>query len=158
MHRDRMKSGQAEKPEKAGRRAQRARAAVQLASAVFFNGYAAGFFRAEILTGKSKGVCVPVLNCYSCPGALGACPIGALQAVVGGADRKFPFYVLGSLMLFGVLLGRLVCGFLCPFGFLQDLISKIPVKKIKVPKRRTVYSDSRNTPCSSSSSCCCRSF
>lgn len=56
---------------------------IQLLSAALFNGYAAGFRKGRIFTGSSKAVCVPVLNCYSCPGALGACPIGALQEAVG---------------------------------------------------------------------------
>jgi polyferredoxin len=101
---------------------------------VFFNGYAAGFVKGKIFTGGTKGFCVPVLNCYSCPGALGACPIGALQSLLGGGSR-IPFYALGLLMLFGVVCGRLLCGFLCPFGFLQDLLHRIPVKKVQVPKR-----------------------
>ena len=108
---------------------------VQLISAVLINGYAAGFAREKIFTGGTKAVCVPVLNCYSCPGALGACPIGSLQAVLGGANHRFPFYVLGLLMLFGVVLGRLVCGLLCPFGLVQDLLHKIPSPKLKVPKK-----------------------
>lgn len=107
----------------------------QLAAAALFNGYAAGYFHGKIFTGKSKMVCVPVLNCYSCPGALGACPIGSMQSVAGGAKHNFSFYVLGTLMLFGLLLGRLVCGFLCPFGLLQDLLHKIPGKKLRVPKK-----------------------
>ncbi len=127
MHRDRVKADPVKKQGLV-------RTAVQLGFAVFFNGWAAGFFRAKIFTGKTKGVCVPVLNCYSCPGALGACPIGSLQAILGGADRRVPFYVLGTLTLFGVILGRLACGFLCPFGFLQDILSKIPVKKLRLPK------------------------
>lgn len=106
---------------------------VQILSAVIINGYAVGFARGKIFTGKSKAFCVPVLNCYSCPGALGACPIGSLQAALGG--RHFPFYVLGSLMLFGIVLGRLACGMLCPFGLVQDLLYKIPVPKWNVPKR-----------------------
>ncbi len=108
---------------------------VQLISAVLINGYAVGFAKGKIFTGGTKAVCVPVLNCYSCPGALGACPIGSLQAVLGGASHRFPFYVLGMLMLFGVVLGRLVCGLLCPFGFVQELLHKIPSPKIKVPKK-----------------------
>ena len=106
----------------------------QLLSAALFNGYAIGFQKGKIFTGGAKTVCVPVLNCYSCPGALGACPIGSLQAVLGGR-KNFPFYVLGALMLFGVVLGRAVCGLLCPFGLVQDLLHKIPVPKGKVPPR-----------------------
>ena len=106
---------------------------IQLLAAVLFNGYAAGFLKGRIFTGDSKAFCVPVLNCYSCPGALGACPIGSLQSVLGDRRSGFPFYVLGTLMLFGVVLGRAVCGLLCPFGLVQDLLHKIPVKKVKVP-------------------------
>ena len=76
---------------------------------------------------------MPGLNCYSCPGALGACPVGSLQAALGRRGR-FPAYVLGTLLLFGVVLGRLVCGFLCPFGLLQDLLAKVPLPKIRVPR------------------------
>jgi polyferredoxin len=108
---------------------------IQLLSAVLVNGYAAGFQKGRIFTGGTKAVCVPVLNCYSCPGALGACPIGSLQAAVGGMKRHFPFYVLGLLMLFGIVLGRVVCGLLCPFGLVQDLLHKIPVPKRRVPKK-----------------------
>ena len=108
---------------------------VQLAAAVLVNSYLLGFAKGKIFTGSTKALCVPVLNCYSCPGALGACPIGALQAALGGGNHHFPFYVLGLLMLFGVVLGRLVCGLLCPFGLVQDLLYKIPVPKWKVPKK-----------------------
>ena len=107
---------------------------IQLIAAALFNGYAAGFRKGKIFTGGSKAVCVPVLNCYSCPGALGACPIGALQTALG-AKHHFPFYVLGLLTLFGVVLGRAVCGLLCPFGLIQDLLHKVPVPKRTVPRR-----------------------
>ncbi len=106
---------------------------VQLAAAALFNGYAAGFQKGKIFTGGSKALCVPVLNCYSCPGALGACPIGALQTALG-AHHHFPFYVLGTLMLFGLVLGRVACGLLCPFGLVQDLLHKLPLPKVRVPK------------------------
>lgn len=106
---------------------------VQLVSAVVLNGYVMGFAKGGIFTGASKAVCIPVLNCYSCPGALGACPIGALQTALG-TRHHFPFYVLGFLMLIGIVSGRLVCGLCCPFGLVQDLIHKIPTPKWVVPK------------------------
>ena len=108
---------------------------VQIISAVLVNGYLIGFQKGRIFTGGSKAVCVPVLNCYSCPGALGACPIGSLQTALGGMKHHFPFYVLGLLMLFGVVLGRAVCGLLCPFGLVQDLLHQIPAPKLRVPKK-----------------------
>lgn len=76
--------------------------------------------------------CVPILNCYSCPGALGACPIGSLQSLAGGRKFRLSFYVLRMLILFGLFLGRAVCGFLCPFGWLQDLLYRIPCRKITI--------------------------
>lgn len=106
---------------------------IQVLAAALLNGYAIGFQKGQIFTGKSKAVCVPVLNCYSCPGALGSCPVGALQGALGGLKGHFPFYVLGTVMVFGVLLGRVVCGFLCPFGLVQDLLHKLPTAKWKVP-------------------------
>ncbi|MBQ7636971.1 MAG: 4Fe-4S binding protein [Lachnospiraceae bacterium] len=129
MHRDRLKPSEKEKHH------ERFSFIFRIAAAALFNGYVIGFAKGRIFTGNSKLVCVPVLNCYSCPGALGSCPIGALQAVLGGPKHNFSFYVLGTLMLFGTVLGRLICGFLCPFGLIQDLLHKIPTKKIKVPKK-----------------------
>ena len=46
-----------------------------------------------------------------------------------GCDRKMAYYVGGFLIFVGALLGRLVCGFLCPFGLIQDLLNKIPFPK-----------------------------
>ena len=88
----------------------------------------------RIYTGKWKQFCNPGLNCYSCPAAGFACPIGALQAVNGSRQFSFSFYVAGLLLAFGVLLGRAVCGWLCPFGLLQELIHKIPSPKRKLKK------------------------
>ena len=116
------------------KRADRKRHFFQLIFMALFNGYALGFAKGTIFTGKTKLICLPVLNCYSCPGALGACPMGSLQAILSSGSR-FSFYVMGFLMLFGILLGRLTCGLLCPFGFLQDLLHKIPVKKLELPQR-----------------------
>jgi ferredoxin-type protein NapH len=143
MHRHRLETGRrgqgtAHADSRSGREKKRGispRLFVQLAAAVLMNGYAAGFAGGRIFTGPTKAVCVPVLNCYSCPGALGSCPIGALQTVL--AHHRFPFYVLGTLMLFGVVLGRFVCGWLCPFGLLQDLLNKIPHPSRK-PKNKWI--------------------
>ena len=94
----------------------------------FTNGYARGYVTGKIYTGNTKYLCVPGLNCYSCPGAIGSCPIGSLQAIIGSNTYRISLYVFGFISLFGVLLGRLVCGFLCPFGLVQDLLYKIPFK------------------------------
>lgn len=103
-------------------------------TAVITNLHLKGFSTGKIYTGKMKKICVPGLNCYSCPGALGSCPIGSLQAVIGGIKYQFSFYMIGLLMLIGSLVGRFVCGWLCPFGLIQELIHKIPLPKLKVNK------------------------
>ena len=105
---------------------------IQGLSTLITNANLSGFFTGKIWQGKSKQVCVPGLNCYSCPGAVGACPIGSLQSVLSGHKQGFSYYVVGLLILFGVLLGRLICGFLCPFGFLQDLLYKIKTRKLHI--------------------------
>ncbi len=100
--------------------------------ALLTNSYLIGFVQGKIYKGKLKRLCVPGLNCYSCPGAVGSCPIGSLQAVIGNWNFKFAFYVAGFLVFVGALIGRFVCGWLCPFGLIQDLLHKIPFpKKIK---------------------------
>ena len=115
-----------------GRLRKHARMLVQLAFTALTNGYAAGFAKGSIYKGPGKFICLPGLNCYSCPGALGSCPIGSLQAVIGSRSYRFSFYIAGFLLLFGALFGRLVCGWLCPFGLVQDLLYKIPfVKKLR---------------------------
>lgn len=110
----------------------RLRTWVQIGFTALANGYAAGFAKGTIYKGPTKAFCVPGLNCYSCPGALGACPIGSFQAVIASRDYKFTFYIVGFLMLVGAVFGRFVCGWLCPFGLVQDLLYKIPfIKKLR---------------------------
>lgn len=103
---------------------------IQLGATVASNPFFLHFFQGKISRGALKGVCVPGLNCYSCPAAAASCPIGAVQAVIGSSKFHFAYYVVGMLILIGVLLGRVVCGFLCPFGWFQELLHKIPAKKL----------------------------
>lgn len=102
---------------------------VQACVTVVSNGYIAGFAQMKIYKRDLKKLCVPGLNCYSCPGALGSCPIGALQAVLGNRQYHIAFYVLGFLMMVGAVFGRFICGWACPFGLVQDLLHKIPTPK-----------------------------
>lgn len=104
---------------------------IQLYAALLTNANLKGFATGKIYTGDTKKMCVPGLNCYSCPGAVGACPLGALQDSLAQSGRTAPSYILGILLLFGLLLGRLICGFLCPFGLIQELLYKIRTPKLR---------------------------
>jgi ferredoxin-type protein NapH len=120
---------------------------IQAAATLLTNIHIPNLFKGKIYQGNVKTMCVPGLNCYSCPAATGACPIGAFQAVVGSSKFKFTYYITseitnpisttnitGFFILLGVLLGRFICGFLCPFGWFQDLLHKIPGKKFSTAK------------------------
>ncbi len=114
---------------KKGKRRFSVRLAVQIGFTALTNGYWHGILNGVIYQGPLKKLCVPGLNCYSCPGALGSCPLGALQSVIASRDFSMSFYVLGFLMAVGALAGRLACGFLCPFGLAQDLLHRIPLPR-----------------------------
>ncbi len=128
------------------------RAIVQTVSTFLTNAYLKGFWTGKIFVGASKHICVPSLNCYSCPGAMFACPVGAAQVVLAGgggldptAPRVWgekittilsgtPVFVIGFLSLIGAFFGRASCGWVCPFGFFQELIHRIPGPKPRPPK------------------------
>ena len=113
---------------------------IQLYAALLTNANIKGFISGTIYTGSSKVMCVPGLNCYSCPGAIGACPLGALQNALANSGTRAPMYVLGILALFGIILGRTICGFLCPTGLLQDFAYKIRTPKLKKSKATRLLS------------------
>lgn len=98
-------------------------------------------FTRNIYQGELKAVCTPGLNCYSCPAATGACPLGAIQNFMAGVRPSFTpgyphlgLYVIGFLGFIGSIAGRMPCAWLCPFGLMQELIHKIPSRKFAIPK------------------------
>ncbi|MBE7086178.1 MAG: 4Fe-4S binding protein [Clostridiales bacterium] len=110
---------------------------IQLYTALLYNANIKGFFNGQIYKGPTKNLCVPGINCYSCPGAVGSCPLGALQNALSASDTRLPAYIFGIVILFGLLLGRTICGFLCPIGLGQDLLYKIKTPKLK--KNKVTY-------------------
>lgn len=104
---------------------------IQLYAALLFNANIKGFVKGTIYTGPLKNVCTPGLNCYSCPGASGACPLGALQNSLASSGKRLPYYMFGIILLYGIMFGRWICSFLCPFGLIQELLHKIKTPKLK---------------------------
>ena len=104
---------------------------IQIYVALLYNANLKGFINGNISQDKSKFLCVPGMNCYSCPGAVGACPLGSLQNAFAQSGTRAPYYVFGIIGLFGLIFARTVCGFLCPVGLGQELLHKIPSPKIK---------------------------
>ena len=103
---------------------------MQLYFAVLFNANLKGFVTGNIYQGSTKQMCVPGINCYSCPGAVGACPLGSLQGSFS-ADHSTIYYVCGILLIYSLMFGRMICGWLCGFGLIQELLYKIRTPKLK---------------------------
>lgn len=94
---------------------------VQLAMAVLFN---IGLFQVHT-------VCFPVFNCHSCPVSVFSCPVGVIGQFAGVG--LVPLSVIGLIAVAGLLAGRILCGWACPFGFLQELLYKVPYIKFSMP-------------------------
>lgn len=107
---------------------------IQLYAALLFNANLKGFATGRIYKGPLKNICTPGLNCYSCPGAAGACPLGSFQNAIYSSNKSTLYYVGAILLLYGLFFGRWICGFLCPFGLVQELLHKIPTPKLKKSK------------------------
>ncbi len=90
------------------------------------------FSTKEIYKGPLRKTCLPFLNCHACPTCVSSCPIGILQA--HASNHTFPTFLIGFLGAIGIIFGRAACGWLCPFGYMQDWMYKIKTKKIVLPK------------------------
>ncbi|RKZ34633.1 hypothetical protein DRQ33_01735 [bacterium] len=102
-------------------------------SALLINSYISGWlYKPHLYTGKLKAIILPVLNCYACPGAFPSCPIGTIQHFM--VIKFVPLLTLGILIILGALVGRLFCGWACPFGLFQELLHKIPTPKLSMPR------------------------
>jgi ferredoxin-type protein NapH len=122
----------------------RTRRIAQIAGVLALNPYFMYFSTRVIYQGGAKYVCAPGFNCYSCPLAAFSCPIGSMQhgfTLLSLKVREFKLgvgallYVFASVGILGVIAGRIPCGWICPFGFLQELLYKIPLPKWRLPRR-----------------------
>ena len=107
----------------------------QTITACVYNSYVYGFFAGIIYQGRFKILPCPGFNCHSCPAALCTCPIGAIQLFASYGVFHISLYVFGFLAIIGSIGGRIICGWACPFGLLQDLLHKIPGPKWRIPAK-----------------------
>jgi polyferredoxin len=112
---------------------------VQALFFIFTNGYWNFPVTKGIYQGPLKIVCSPGLTCYSCPAATTFCPLGSLQQLLSGIRMSIEngqyfvgFYVVGTMGVIGGFVGRMVCGWACPFGLFQELLHKIPSPKFGI--------------------------
>jgi polyferredoxin len=106
----------------------------QIIATLLYNSYLSAFLVGTIYQGNLKYFNCPGFNCYSCPSAIFSCPIGIIQFFVAYGPYCVSFYTLGIIGIIGALGGRIVCGWACPFGFLQDLLFKIRSPKLRIPR------------------------
>jgi len=104
----------------------------QAITTIIYNLYGYGFIIGNIYQGSLKHFLCPGLNCYSCPAAVVSCPIGSIQLFLAYGTYHVSFYLIGVLSTIGAIAGRIVCGWACPFGFLQDMLYKIPSPKYAI--------------------------
>ncbi len=110
------------------------RTLVQVLAALCTNPFVQNYTTGQVYKGDLKQICARAELLLVSAAAL-SCPIGALQTAANNMRFDVSFYALGILFVVGALLGRFVCGFLCVFGLVQDLLYRIPVPKLSVPAR-----------------------
>ncbi len=119
----------------------RHRKLTQFLSLLIGNLYLLPWRESPIFQGATKRICFPGLNCYSCPAATMSCPLGGLQNALADFRANLMLgvfhpgaYIIGTLGLIGSVLGRIPCGWLCPFGLFQEILFASPFKKIALPR------------------------
>lgn len=119
---------------------------------VALNSFIPVFWTKKMYSGALNQYCAPVLNCYGCPSSVMACPIGAIQhillitrpvnfppaatlwdklsAYLQALVTTLTSWPMALTAVVGLSVGRMFCGWVCPFGFLQDLLYKIKTPKV----------------------------
>jgi len=92
---------------------------VQIVAFAAINAKLFGFVGTQII--------VPYVYPAQAPFATVAGAFESLEFTI--ARGVFPLLVLGVILLTGITVGRVFCGWACPMGLLQDVLIYVPVKK-----------------------------
>lgn len=105
----------------------------QIIGAIALNAYILSYIQNKVIyQGFLKNIPEPVLNCYGGPLSVFACPMGSLQQIIG--IHRIPFFIIGFFVIVGIVVGRMACAWVCPFGLIQDLLYKIKTFRLNLPK------------------------
>ncbi len=78
-------------------------------------------------------ILLPIIGLLGTPSKSVGEALGAFQYML--FEVTFPWLALASIFVAAVFLGRAFCGWACPFGFIQDLLSYIKKRHTEVAPR-----------------------
>jgi polyferredoxin len=90
------------------------------------------FFSAIIFNLGALPILLPVLWTWGLQQNTAGDAFTAIQLMFGGwndINFAFPWIAIASFLVIGILLGKSLCGWVCPFGFIQDLVGFIKRKQ-----------------------------
>lgn len=96
------------------------------------------FFSAVVFNLGALPLLVPVLWTWGLPQNTVGDAFTAIQFALSGWNDfpiTFPWLAIASFLIVGILIGKSMCGWICPFGFIQDLIGFIKRKKRVISPR-----------------------
>lgn len=96
------------------------------------------FFSAIVFNLGALPILLPVLWTWGLPQNTFGDAFTAIQFILSGWNDfpvAFPWLAVASFLLVGILIGKSMCGWICPFGFIQDLIGFIKRKKLVISPR-----------------------
>jgi len=84
---------------------------------------------------ETFGFCLPVMHCNTCPWSWTLCPVYKLTELVQFHEPlvSVEWLVIAAIFAVCAFVGRFFCGWICPAGFVQDLLYKIPSPKFSIP-------------------------
>ncbi|HEY4675036.1 MAG TPA: 4Fe-4S binding protein [Candidatus Bathyarchaeia archaeon] len=95
------------------------------------------FFSAIIFNLGVLPLMVPVLWTWGLPQNTVGDSFTAIQLMLGGGNTNvvFPWLAVASFLIVGIFIGKSLCGWVCPFGFVQDLIGYVRRKQTDLSPR-----------------------